>query len=114
MSSSELSCSAGSQVLVRVFAIVFPTPIVCWNLPGRGRATLSLGIINQDDAGRVTIAATRGLSCMEVRCAGSEGSTIMADLSITLYGTLWCSDCKRTKKFFGEQRVHYDFVNIED
>jgi thioredoxin reductase (NADPH) len=63
---------------------------------------------------RVTIAATRGLSCMEVRCAGSKGSTIMADLSITLYGTLWCSDCKRTKKFFGEQRVHYDFVNIED
>jgi thioredoxin reductase (NADPH) len=35
-------------------------------------------------------------------------------MDITLYGTLWCSDCKRTKKFFGEQRVHYDFVNIED
>lgn len=38
----------------------------------------------------------------------------MTDMDITLYGTLWCSDCKRTKKFFGEQRVHYDFVNIED
>jgi thioredoxin reductase (NADPH) len=33
---------------------------------------------------------------------------------ITLYGTNWCSDCKRSKRFFGEQRVKYDFVNIED
>src|SRR5258708_16717002 len=32
---------------------------------------------------------------------------------ITLYGTTWCSDCKRTKKFFGEQRVHYEFVDID-
>jgi thioredoxin reductase (NADPH) len=38
----------------------------------------------------------------------------MSHTGITLYGTLWCSDCKRTKKFFGEQRVHYDFVNIEE
>lgn len=32
---------------------------------------------------------------------------------ITLYGTQWCSDCKRTKKFFGEQRVHYEYVDID-
>ncbi len=32
---------------------------------------------------------------------------------ITLYGTNWCSDCKRSKKFFGEQRVQYNFVDIE-
>ena len=36
-----------------------------------------------------------------------------ADSSITLYGTNWCSDCKRSKKFFGEQRVQYRFVDIE-
>src|SRR5690242_8359250 len=30
-----------------------------------------------------------------------------------MYGTLWCSDCKRTKQFFGEQRVHYEFVDID-
>jgi thioredoxin reductase (NADPH) len=30
-----------------------------------------------------------------------------------MYGTLWCSDCKRTKKFFGEQRVHYEFIDID-
>jgi thioredoxin reductase (NADPH) len=37
----------------------------------------------------------------------------MAHTEITLYGTNWCSDCKRTKRFFGEQRVHYKFVDID-
>ncbi len=37
----------------------------------------------------------------------------MSHTEITLYGTGWCSDCKRTKKFFGEQRVHYEFVDID-
>jgi thioredoxin reductase (NADPH) len=37
----------------------------------------------------------------------------MAHTDITMYGTLWCSDCKRTKKFFGEQRVHYKFVDVD-
>jgi thioredoxin reductase (NADPH) len=32
---------------------------------------------------------------------------------ITVYGTQWCGDCKRAKQFFGEQRVHYRFVDIE-
>ncbi|GAC1614257.1 MAG: hypothetical protein NVS4B9_02270 [Ktedonobacteraceae bacterium] len=36
----------------------------------------------------------------------------MAD--IKLYGTDWCPDCKRSKKFLGEQRVQYDYVNIEE
>jgi thioredoxin reductase (NADPH) len=31
----------------------------------------------------------------------------------TLYGTNWCGDCKRAKQFFGEQRVHYDFVDVD-
>src|SRR3954453_12281140 len=38
----------------------------------------------------------------------------MADAGITLYGTNWCADCKRAKQFFGEQRVHYDYVDIDD
>jgi len=29
-------------------------------------------------------------------------------MTITLYGTGSCSDCKRAKQFFGEQRVHDD------
>lgn len=32
---------------------------------------------------------------------------------ITLYGTTWCSDCKRAKRFLAEQRVAYDFVDID-
>ncbi len=38
----------------------------------------------------------------------------MPDTTIKLYGTNWCSDCKRSKKFLGEQRVRYDFINIEE
>ncbi len=37
----------------------------------------------------------------------------MSHTQITMYGTQWCSDCKRTKQFFGEQRVHYDFIDID-
>jgi len=38
----------------------------------------------------------------------------MTHTNIKLYGTEWCSDCKRSKKFLGEQRVHYEFINIEE
>ncbi len=38
----------------------------------------------------------------------------MSHTNITLYGTNWCTDCKRSKKFLGEQRVHYDYINIEE
>ena len=34
-------------------------------------------------------------------------------MAITLYGTGWCSDCKRAKQFLGEQRVHYDYVDVD-
>ena len=37
----------------------------------------------------------------------------MAHTKIKMYGTQWCNDCKRTKKFFGEQRVHYDFIDVD-
>ncbi|MGC9962638.1 MAG: FAD-dependent oxidoreductase [Acidimicrobiales bacterium] len=35
------------------------------------------------------------------------------DPDITVYGTQWCGDCKRAKQFFGEQRVHYRFVDVD-
>lgn len=38
----------------------------------------------------------------------------MSHTNIKLYGTDWCSDCKRSKKFLGEQRIHYEYVNIEE
>lgn len=33
---------------------------------------------------------------------------------ITLYGTGWCPDCKHSKQFFGEQRVPYHYVDIDN
>ena len=32
---------------------------------------------------------------------------------ILVYSTAWCSDCKRAKKFFGEQRIPYFNIDIE-
>jgi thioredoxin reductase (NADPH) len=34
--------------------------------------------------------------------------------NIIVYSTVWCPDCKRAKKFFGEQRVSYVNVDIEE
>jgi thioredoxin reductase (NADPH) len=33
---------------------------------------------------------------------------------ITVYSTAWCPDCKRAKGFFGEHRVQYENVDIEE
>jgi thioredoxin reductase (NADPH) len=33
--------------------------------------------------------------------------------SIVIYSTVWCPDCKRAKRFFGEQRISYVNVDIE-
>ena len=38
----------------------------------------------------------------------------MAESQIKLYGTDWCSDCKRSKKFLGEQRIRYEYINLEE
>ena len=35
----------------------------------------------------------------------------MAD--VTVYGAPWCPDCRRAKKFLAEQRVPYDWVDID-
>ena len=32
---------------------------------------------------------------------------------VTVYGASWCPDCRRAKIFLGEQRVHYQWVDIE-
>jgi thioredoxin reductase (NADPH) len=33
---------------------------------------------------------------------------------IVMYGAPWCGDCKRAKKFLGEQRVHYEWVDVDE
>jgi thioredoxin reductase (NADPH) len=37
----------------------------------------------------------------------------MTDAMLTVYGANWCSDCKRSKKFLGEQRIHYRWIDVE-
>jgi glutaredoxin-like protein len=32
---------------------------------------------------------------------------------ITFYGVDWCPDCRRAKKFLGEQQIEYKWVDIE-
>ena len=32
---------------------------------------------------------------------------------ITVYGALWCPDCRRAKTFLGEQRIDYDWIDID-
>jgi len=38
----------------------------------------------------------------------------MTSNPLKLYGANWCGDCRRSKKFLGEQRVHYDWIDITD
>jgi thioredoxin reductase (NADPH) len=33
---------------------------------------------------------------------------------ITVYGAPWCPDCKRAKRFLAEQRIAYDWVDIDE
>jgi thioredoxin reductase (NADPH) len=32
---------------------------------------------------------------------------------IRMYGANWCPDCRRAKQFFGEQRIHYEYIDVE-
>ena len=38
----------------------------------------------------------------------------MSQERLTVYGANWCGDCRRAKKFLGEQRIHYEWVDITD
>src|SRR5512143_732612 len=37
----------------------------------------------------------------------------MSSEKITVYGAYWCPDCRRAKKFLGEQLIAFDWVDIE-
>ena len=38
----------------------------------------------------------------------------MSQQTIKMYGAPWCPDCRRAKQFFGDQRVLYDWINVDD
>jgi thioredoxin reductase (NADPH) len=35
------------------------------------------------------------------------------DANITVYGTYWCPDCRRSKRFLSEHQIPFDWVDIE-
>jgi thioredoxin reductase (NADPH) len=37
----------------------------------------------------------------------------LAKDKITVFGATWCPDCRRAKEFLGEQRVAYDWIDLE-
>ena len=37
----------------------------------------------------------------------------MQEAKITVYGAPWCPDCRRSKQFLGEQRVPYNWIDID-
>ena len=37
----------------------------------------------------------------------------MTNSAITVYGASWCPDCRRSKQFLGEQRVAYEWTDID-
>jgi len=37
----------------------------------------------------------------------------MPDMKIVVYGTEWCNDCRRAKRFFQERNIEYQWVNID-
>jgi glutaredoxin len=36
------------------------------------------------------------------------------DQKILVYGALWCSDCRRSKKFLTGQQVNFDWIDVEN
>jgi thioredoxin reductase (NADPH) len=38
----------------------------------------------------------------------------MSQAEITVYGTYWCPDCRRSKQFLGEHQIPYIWINIDE
>ncbi len=37
----------------------------------------------------------------------------MPGAKVTMYGTTWCPDCNRSKRFLEKHKIAYDWVDIE-
>jgi len=38
----------------------------------------------------------------------------MPEAKITVYGTNWCGDCRRARRFLDENQIEYKLINIEE
>ena len=36
------------------------------------------------------------------------------ELEIIIYGTTWCGDCYRTRRFLEKHALHYKWINIDN
>jgi glutaredoxin-like protein len=36
------------------------------------------------------------------------------DKTITIFGTWWCGDCSRTRRFFDRNHISYNWVDIDN
>ncbi len=43
----------------------------------------------------------------------TEPSHVPSEGTILMYGANWCPDCRRAKTFFGEQRVQYEYIDLD-
>ncbi len=37
----------------------------------------------------------------------------MADSTITIYGTNWCGDCRRTRRYLDFHKISYEWIDID-
>jgi mycoredoxin len=37
----------------------------------------------------------------------------VTDAIIKVYGTHWCGDCRRARRFLDKNDIHYDYINID-
>ena len=37
----------------------------------------------------------------------------MEETKIIVYGTEWCWDCRRSRRFFDDQKIPYQWINID-
>ena len=37
----------------------------------------------------------------------------MPELSIVIYGTIWCGDCRRVRRFLDMQNIAYKFIDSD-
>lgn len=38
---------------------------------------------------------------------------LINEATIVVYGTLWCPDCKRARRFLAEKHIDFEFVDID-
>ena len=37
----------------------------------------------------------------------------MSELKITIYGTVWCGDCMRSRRYLEKYNIEYDWIDID-